>query len=156
MTTWHYENGQWAETTFLDDAWQGEGETDWAAIRKRLGYEHYLGIGHSLSPFSINIYARTEQPRYVVEISDLNIWDAMTTTTLPAALDLLARYAPIVTAAEISCAIADIHDMDSLGIVTDIMAGIEVNRGAAANRAAQERQERQEARRRRQQRKAQP
>ena len=37
VTTWHYERGTWTETTFLDDAWQGE--KDWGDVRGRLGYE---------------------------------------------------------------------------------------------------------------------
>jgi hypothetical protein len=154
VTTWHYESGQWAETTFLDDAWPSG--RDWDSVRGQLGYEQHFGINAgSLGAFQVELYQRAEPPRYVVEISDMNIVEMVTTGTLPDALDLLARFAPIAAAAEIAAAVCDIRSLTSCGIVTDIMAGIEVNQHAAADQAATERRSRQERHRAALERKAQ-
>src|ERR1035441_628843 len=119
MTTWHYEHGTWTETTFPDD--EGEGTGTWEAQRKHLGYEEHMGIGTDtgMCAFTVNVYSRDQPPRYLIELSDNNLWEAVTAGTLPDALDLLARYAPIVTASEITSAVTDIRGLDSFGIVTD-------------------------------------
>jgi hypothetical protein len=43
VSTWHYERGQWTETTFLDDGWPGG--ADWRTALASLGYEEHLGLG---------------------------------------------------------------------------------------------------------------
>lgn len=156
MTTWHYEAGRWTETTFFDDAWQAAGGGTWEAMRKSLGYEHYTGIGDDQgNVFTLTVYRREEPPRFAVEFSDGNIWDALTAGTLPDALELLARYAPIVTASEIAGIVSDIRNLEPSGIVTDVLASADVNQAAAEDRAASERRDRQEVRRAAQERKRQ-
>jgi hypothetical protein len=122
MTTQHYEIGCWTETTFLDDAWPTADGSDGDAVHESLGYEHHTGIGDDANASTLTVYRRDEPPRFIVEFSSGNIWDAMTAGTLPDALDLLARYVPIVTASEIASAISDIRSLESYGTVTDILA----------------------------------
>jgi hypothetical protein len=145
LTTWHYEAGHWTETAFLDDAWEAASSSNWDTVRESLGYAHYTGIGDEHgNAFTLAVHRRDEPPKFIVEFSDGNIWDAVTAGTLPDALDLLARYAPIVTASEIACAVSDIRNLEQYGIVTDVLASAEVNHAATEERAASERRTRQE------------
>lgn len=153
MTTWHYERGCWTETSFPDQAWP-EG-TSWEAARQQLGYEEHFSIGgDSLAAFTIEIHRRQEHPQFLITLSDLNMWETITAGTLPDALDLLARYAPIVSAAELADAVSDIRSLDSHGIVTSVLAAAEVNRTAAQDQAGEERRRRLDRRRVAQQRRA--
>jgi hypothetical protein len=154
--TWHYEAGRWTENTFLDDAWEAASSSSWDTVRESLGYTHYTGIGDEHgNAFTLAVYRRDEAPRFIVEFSDGNIWDAMSAGTLPDALDLLARYAPIVTASEVAGAVSDIRNLEPFGIVTDVLASADVNQAPAGDRAASERRDRQERRRAAQERKRQ-
>lgn len=146
MKTWHYDNGKWTETTFFEDAWQDGESLD--ALLKRMGFETYTSIGDGrTSAFSLTAYRRDEAPCYLVQYSDTNMWEAITAARLPDAMDLLARYAPIVTASEISDVVSDIRSMEQLGIVTDALASAEVNQQAVASQVIHERQVRDEVRR---------
>jgi len=153
VSTWHYENAAWTETTFLDDAW-GDGD-GWDDVMKRLGYEHYMGVGSDATAFEVQVYRRKDAPKFIVTFSDGNLWDSMTAGSLPAAMDLLARYAPIVTASVVSDVISDIRNVESFGIVTDVLSSAELNRGAVAARVADERRERDRRRREARERKSQ-
>lgn len=85
LTTWHYEIGRWTETTFFEDVWPDADSRSWDTARESLGYAHYTGIGDDHgNAFTLNVYCRDEPPRFIVQFSDGNIWDAITAGTLPA------------------------------------------------------------------------
>jgi hypothetical protein len=142
VSTWHYERGQWTETTFLDDAW-GEAQPFDTMIRNR-GYAWHLHLGetHDVA-ISVTVYQRDDPPRYLIDIGDhVSTTEVVTAATLPDALDLFARYAPIVTASHVSIVGCDIRDLAEDGTVTDVLAAIHANRGAAEQRAERERRAR--------------
>ena len=153
MTTWHYEHGTWTETTFLDDSW-ADG-TDLDELCKQLGYEHHLSVGDT-DGWCARVHRRSENPRYLVGLYSLDVYEVVTAATLPDALDLLARWAPIVAAAEITDALSDLRDLSPLGIVPHVLASAELNRQAADHLAAEQRalRERAAVRRAEQRRKA--
>lgn len=156
MSTWHYECGQWTETTFLDDARQEAPQElqSWDEVRSHLGYEYYTELGSS-NCWQVAIYEREAAPRYLVEFSDCDRWDSFTVATLPDAMDLLARYAPIVTAAEVARAAEDIRDRQPYGVVSDVLVSAEVNAGSVAAQVRSEREMRAAQRRTAQERKGQ-
>ena len=144
--TWHYEAGQWTETQFFEEAAKAAGS--WSDLLSNLGYEHYTSIGsNDHNAFSLTLYQRAEAPQFVIEWDDCNIGNYFTANRLPDAMELLARYAPIVTAAEIAGAVSDIRSMDPCGIVTDVLASARVNESIAAAQATNERRAREEDRR---------
>ena len=141
LATWHYERGQWTESTFPDDEWRDGEEFD--AMLKRLGYERHFGISREFG-FGVILYNRIEPPEFIVNVTDAYLYEIMTTATLPDALDLLARYAPIVTATEVAGAIDEINSFESYGIISMAIASAQVNGTVIDELVNHERQKRRE------------
>lgn len=115
MITWHYDNGQWLKTTFEDDILlPGPVPDNWPDDPLRgLGYEAivHAGDGHT---FSLQLWHGQEaSPPCVLLISDVNWCDTVTAARLPDGLDLVARYAPAVTAAALGAALRDSREAGS-------------------------------------------
>lgn len=115
MITWHYGNGQWTETTFEDDVLlPGPVPDNWPDDPLRgLGYQAIVHAGDGRT-FSLQLWHSPEaSPACVLLISDVSWCDTVTAARLPDGLDLVARYAPAVTAAALSAALADAREAAS-------------------------------------------
>lgn len=146
-TTWHYEHGTWTETTFFHDAYETYKTDSFDECLKQLGCEFFTSIGDSEgAAFGIRVYQRHGDPRFAMVIEDGNIFIELTIGTIPDLLDLLARYAPIVSAVEISRVIQDINSLEPSGIVTQVLAAAEVNRAHVTQVVRSEEHSRREAR----------
>lgn len=139
----HYRNGSWTEPVPLPDWADGEDGETWL---KRLSYEDFTKVGMSDSSYSIRAWARKDAPEYLIEFSDGNVCPMVTAATVGDALDLIAKWAPIVSAGILGDVAESIWNLDSLGFVTQIMAALELNAGAAATTASQARRRRERQR----------
>jgi hypothetical protein len=92
--TWHYAKGSWSRTSFLE-----QGPSTTAGWTADLGYEDWLTVAGKGAVFPLQAMRREKAPEFLIRFGDLSLWDAVTAATLPDALDLLARWSPIVTAA---------------------------------------------------------
>jgi hypothetical protein len=146
ITAWYFNHGEWSEievhTPEGDQADLPE-RMSRTAEYERLGYTLRMSVGDD-DMFSLTLVEREAHPRYLLEISDPSRYEWLAVDTLPAALDLLARYAPIVTAAEIAEAASDIRNMSECGILSSAVASLEVNARDADRMARNERERRAE------------
>jgi hypothetical protein len=110
MITWHYDNGQWLETTFEDDILlPGPVPDNWPDDPLRgLGYEGIVYAGDEYTTFHLQLwYGREASPPCILLIGDTDWSDTITAARLPDGLDLVARYAPIVTASALGTVMRD-------------------------------------------------
>lgn len=133
----HYSNGQW--TTVPDE--QGENE-DYDAWIKRVGYTEFTSIGVDDAGFWWLAVKESASSGCLVEFSDGNVFRSATTDTLGDALDVMARWAPIVTAGHISAVMGDLYNLDQQGIVSQVMAAAAVNSDAVAVMVKDEQEQR--------------
>jgi hypothetical protein len=113
MITWHYDGGQWTETTFEDDVLlPGPVPDDWPYDPLQgLGYEAIVHAGDERT-FHLQLWhSEKASPACILLISDINWCGTITAARLPDGLDLAARYAPIVTAASaLGAVMGDIYE----------------------------------------------
>ena len=93
---WHYEHGAWTERSFAP--YDGDA-VDFDNALAKAGYRDMTGMGDD-DYGKITLFRRPSSddlPDYLIEFSDVNQWLTLTAGTLPDALELMAKYAPIIT-----------------------------------------------------------
>jgi hypothetical protein len=98
--SWHYTNGTWNARAF--PAKRGDDDS-WKAVAQTVGYVARTAIGDGYSG-QLSLFSREDShaadglPDYLVIYSDGFKAHLMTADTFPEALDVMARYAPVISA----------------------------------------------------------
>lgn len=132
----HYQDGAWApETTHLDWA----DNEDFELWLKRVGYDEFTSVGMPEAGYGIRSWVKKEVPRYLIEFTDGNICPMVTARTVADALDVIAKWSPMVTAGIVGEVADGIWGLSPDGVVTHVIAAAELNAAAASGLADRER-----------------
>lgn len=125
-----FKDGAW--TTFRFDAHTQAQEEEWDKALKALGFELWMstdGMTGCLDalPLSLRLWARSEAPRFLVEVNTLDAFDHVLAHDLPAAMEVLARWAPVIQSLAVAGLIGDANQVDNhehrtlIGLVRQIL-----------------------------------
>src|SRR5215469_10431033 len=89
----HYQGGTWSQATQHLDWADDEDVEVWL---KRTGYQEFTAIGLPDDSYGIRAWVKKEAPQYLIEFTDGNISPMVTAQTVADALDVIAKWAPIV------------------------------------------------------------
>lgn len=142
----HYENGQWSEgddrlERAIDDACPDVIDLEALHLSRLIstGYGDY-GFGVDLWGASASwLGPRHDLPPYVLDVETQDFSRFFTAGTLQDALDLVARWAPIVTASLLSEVRRDLGSpgTSGFGIVQEILTAAQTGAGAVDRRATE-------------------
>lgn len=132
----HYQDGAWAPTPQHLDWADNE---DFELWLKRAGYKEFTSVGIPDASYGIRAWAKKETPQYLIEFTDGNICPMATAQTVADALDVIAKWAPMVTAGIVGEVADGIWGLSPDGVVTHVMAAAELNAAAASGLANRER-----------------
>ena len=134
---WHYDGTTWTESAYLREN-TAEGETTIQFIN-RTGWEWLTSIGEARYGFEVALYRREEAPRFLIALTDLNAGDMFTADREPDGYDLLARYAPLVTASLLGDVAYGLSVQDSTSdLLTDVLRAVSASGSPSARRRARE------------------
>ena len=105
---------------------------DWDEALKLLGFTLWMtteGMTGCLDllPLSLRVWARSEHPRYVIEVNTVDAFDHALTHDLPDLMDLLARWAPAIQAFAVAGLIGDANQISNDGGAQKSLIGLARN-----------------------------
>ncbi|MFB8020762.1 hypothetical protein ACFC36_19580 [Streptomyces rubiginosohelvolus] len=105
-------------TSFPFDAHAQAQEEDWDKALKALGFELWMSNDGmtgclDLLPLSLRLWSRREAPRFLIEVNTVDAFDHVLAYDLPAAMEVLARWAPVVQSLAVAGLIGDANQVDN-------------------------------------------
>uniref|UniRef100_UPI002F917208 hypothetical protein n=1 Tax=Streptomyces anulatus TaxID=1892 RepID=UPI002F917208 len=109
-------DGAW--TSFPFDAHSQAQEEDWGKALTALGFELWMSTDGmtgclDMLPLSLRLWARRDAPRFVIEVNTLDAMDHVLAHDPPAAMEVLARWAPVVQSLAVAGLIGDANQIDN-------------------------------------------
>jgi len=134
---WRYHRGTWEETSLLDAP-----DEEWEETLERLGFRESFTVGILEESFGVRVMVRDATPRFLLDFTLGYACEHVFADDFPDFLDLISRYAPAVSAAELSAIFDDIRAGTEYGLMANVLASLELSRGQAARNARTIREER--------------
>jgi hypothetical protein len=156
VTDLHYTDGQWQPIDILAECPDGAGVDDYL---KSLGWEEFLSVGAPGESFmAIKTYIRRARDgastQYLLSVDDVNLVSPyVLVDTFPELMDLIARWAPAVQAAQITGFLEDLMQLrlDRNGYAEMLAARVKFGLDDIYSQGRRELHDREEASRRRRQ-----
>ncbi|MET8661646.1 hypothetical protein [Streptomyces griseus] len=112
-----FKDGAWISFPF--DVQALAQEEDWDRALTALGFGLWMSTDGmtgclDMLPLSLRLWSRREAPRFLVEVSTVDAFDHVLAHDLPAAMEVLARWAPVVQSLAVAGLIGDANQLDNL------------------------------------------
>lgn len=109
-----FRDGAW--TSFPFDAYAQAQEEEWDKALTVLGFELWMSTDGmtgclDLLPLSLRLWSRREAPRFVIEVNTVDAFDHVLAHDLPGAMEVLARWAPVVQSLAVAGLIGDANQV---------------------------------------------
>ncbi|WP_228925344.1 hypothetical protein [Streptomyces sp. DH7] len=111
-----FKDGTWSSFPF-DPHTQAQ-EEEWDKALTAMGFELWMSTDGmtgclDMLPLSLRFWARSQAPRFVIEVNTLDAIDHVLAHDLPAAMEVLARWAPVVQSLAVAGLIGDANQIDN-------------------------------------------